>query len=84
MLPTNYAMSNLGVNFVKKEEYSINVEHCVFGQAMRVDDFITASIITSPRGMCYHILYRDNSAKVVSKIKDRFVKYLYDFINEDK
>lgn len=84
LLPSNYAMSNLGVNFVKKKEYSINVEHCVFGQAMRVDDFITASIITSPRGMCYHILYRDNSAKVVSKIKDRFVKCLYDFINEDK
>lgn len=84
LLPSNYAMSNLGVNFVKKEEYSINVEHCVFGQAMRVDDFITASLITSPRGMCYHILYRDNSANVVSKIKDRFVKYLYDFINLDK
>lgn len=84
LLPSNYAMSNLGVNFVKINEYSINVEHCVFGQAMRVDDFITSSIITSPRGMCYHILYRDNSANVVSKIKDRFVKYLYHFINEDK
>ncbi|SGZ39707.1 uncharacterized protein HGUI_01907 [Hanseniaspora guilliermondii] len=83
LLPTNYAMSNLGVNFKTREEYSVNVEYCVFGQAMRVDDFITSSMITSPRGMAYHILYRDNSVKVVSKIKDRFIKYLYGLIDED-
>ncbi|KAF0270960.1 hypothetical protein FOG51_04074 [Hanseniaspora uvarum] len=80
LLPSNYAMSNLGVNFVHKQEYSINVEHSVFGQAMRVDDFVTSSIISSPKGMCYHILYRDNSEKFVSKVKDRFIKNLYDFI----
>lgn len=81
LLPCNYAMSNLGVNFKHKEEYSVNVAHAVFGQAMRVDDIITSSAISSPKGLCYQILYRDNSKEMVVKVKDRFIKNVYDFMD---